>query len=179
MKHANYARTRATKAKGGQTTFLTRWGLTAPLEFHKPIKTLFKMKVHIFRRGVEPNLWLTNEYTDKDIKIVYCGYLELQNPLYPDNDLWNWCNWDCWSDEKPEECKHLNIGHCNSDVSYCIDGVFYSHGMHRFNDFRECYTEMCKEYSNYFESLFNYDYGFLDESQIKFVTPDNIQGFIE
>ena len=45
MKHANYARTRATKAKGGQTTFLTRWGLTAPLEFHKPIKTLFKMKV--------------------------------------------------------------------------------------------------------------------------------------
>ena len=39
MKHANYARTRATKAKGGQTTFLTRWGLTAPLEFHKPINS--------------------------------------------------------------------------------------------------------------------------------------------
>ena len=31
------------KAKGGQTTFLTRWGLTAPLELHKPIKTFFKM----------------------------------------------------------------------------------------------------------------------------------------
>ena len=47
MKHANYARTRATTAKGGQTTFLTRWGLTAPLEFHKPIKPFHNESDHL------------------------------------------------------------------------------------------------------------------------------------
>ena len=44
MKHANYARTRATKAKGGQTT-LNSVGPDRATEFHKPIKTFFKMKV--------------------------------------------------------------------------------------------------------------------------------------
>lgn len=45
MKHANYARTRAPLCKGRANYLLTRWSLTAPLEFHKPIKTFFKMKV--------------------------------------------------------------------------------------------------------------------------------------
>lgn len=39
MKHANYARTRATKAKGGQTTF-NSVGPDRATEFHKPIKPL-------------------------------------------------------------------------------------------------------------------------------------------
>ena len=38
MKHANYARTRATTAKGGQTTF-NSVGPDRATEFRKPIKT--------------------------------------------------------------------------------------------------------------------------------------------
>ena len=43
MKHANYARTRATIAKDGQTTF-NSVGPDRATEFHKPIKPFFKMK---------------------------------------------------------------------------------------------------------------------------------------
>ena len=137
------------------------------------------MKVHVFKRGILSSDYAIGNY--RNLKVVYCGYLDIQDPF--NTDLWDLCNWSCWSNSiKPVECEHLQITHCNSDVSYCINGTFYSHEMHKFHDFDECYNEMRKESSNHFWDVYSISYGFeypLDESDLQYVIPDNITQFIK
>lgn len=137
------------------------------------------MKVHVFKRGILASDYAIDNY--RNIKVVYCGYLDVQNPF--NEDLWDLCNYGCWSDGiKPVECEHLEITYCNSDVSYCINGDFYSHEMYRFRDFNECYSEMIKDSSKYFTDSFRISNGFskiMKESDLQYVTADNINQFIK
>lgn len=138
------------------------------------------MKVHVFIRG--------NETVDMNspIKVAYCGYLEVEECDITDVeqcDVWDWCNWSCWARNKPKECEHLLITHCNSDVSYFVNGKWYSHGLHTMANFIECYNRMTTEkgykHEHYFEGVWPVDYAFEDKHSIQFVTPDNYKEFIK
>ena len=122
------------------------------------------MKVHVFKRGILSSDVAIRNY--RNIKVVYCGYLDVQDPF--NKDLWDLCNWSCWSDSKPIECEYLQITHCNADVAYYINGIFYNHEMNKFRDFKECYNEMTSVYSKYFDDMFRIAYGFnnLDEANL-------------
>lgn len=135
------------------------------------------MKVYVFKGGILSSDIAIRNY--RNIKVVYCGYLDVQDPF--DKDLWDLCNWSCWSNSKPIECEHLQITHCNEDVAYCINNTFYSHEMHKFNDFNECYNEMTSESSRFFDSMWRISYGFnnLDESNLQYITTENINQFIK
>lgn len=116
------------------------------------------MKVHVIMRVRTMEEWKAGNASNP--KVVYCGYLEFDE--MPKEEIWHWCNWDCWSykddeDEcvRPKECEHLTIGHCNSDMSYCIDGVWYSHAEYRFASLHDCYAEMSSKvhYTKHFSAL--------------------------
>lgn len=139
------------------------------------------MKVHVIIRGLSEKDWekYVNYRIARSIKVVYCGYLEVDDPF--NRDLWHLCNWSCWTSDQPKECVNLLIDCCNSDVSFYVEGNWYSHAMDKFESFEECYTEMTNGKSfKHFIGLWPYDYGFPDEylDKIKLVNPDNINQFI-
>ena len=135
------------------------------------------MKVHVIKRGCSLEDFLQHKKgTDRAIQVCYCGYLEVDNPM--DTDLWDWCNWSCWTNVKPQECEHLLLTHCNSDVSFCIEGTWYSHKMEKFSSFEECYSEMLKPRTKKFWAVWPHDTG-LDDNEPIFVTPENIHNYIK
>lgn len=86
------------------------------------------------------------------IKIVYCGYLEL-NDTSAQKTIWDWCNWKHWSEERPKECKHLLIDTCNSDMAYRENEIWFSHRGIPFSTLDECLKEMENSDSEFFFSL--------------------------
>lgn len=129
------------------------------------------MKVHVIKRGIASMEERNNPQTQ--IEVAYCGYLEVENPL--DRDLWHLCNWACWSDDRPPvECAHLLITHCNSDVAFGINGVWYSHAMHKYPSFEACYNDMINRRSENYHALWSHDEGFINTENITYVTPDSI-----
>lgn len=130
------------------------------------------MKVHVIKRGIA-----SMEEHNPQIQVTYCGYLEVENPL--DRDLWHLCNWSCWSDERPPvECANLLITHCNSDVAFDINGVWYSHAMHEYPSFEACYNDMINRRSKNYHALWSHKEGFINEDDVTYVTSDNINQLI-
>lgn len=83
----------------------------------------------------------------KPIMIAYCGYLQFDDCEDMTiegliSKCWEYCNWSCWSNSKPEACQNLLICYCNSDVSFEINGNWYSHKGYRFSSFDDCISEM-------------------------------------
>lgn len=135
------------------------------------------MKVHVIKRGEILNKGDFGKKRDYyNVQVHYCGYLEIEDPF--NTDLWEFCNWSCWSEETPEECKNLWITHCNSDVSYIIDGEYYSHFMHKFKDFNECYHYMMNtRNTDFFDDIFPVEEG-LNIDKLVIVNPSNIEEII-
>ena len=132
------------------------------------------MKVHVIKRGIASMEEYHNPQTK--IEVTYCGYLEVENPL--DRDLWHLCNYSCWTEECPVECEHLLISYCNSDVAFCINGVWYSHAMHKYPSFEACYNDMINRRSKNYRALWSHEGGFINEGDITYVTSDNINQLI-
>jgi hypothetical protein len=132
------------------------------------------MKVHVIKRGITSMEEYHNPQTK--IEVTYCGYLEVENPL--DRDLWHLCNYSCWAEECPVECEHLLISYCNSDVAFCINGVWYSHAMHKYSSFEACYNDMINRRSENYRALWSHEGGFINDGNISYVTPENINQFI-
>lgn len=135
------------------------------------------MKVHVLKRGEILNKGDFGKKRDYyNVQVHYCGYLEIEDPF--NTDLWEFCNWSCWSEEIPEECKNLWITHCNSDVSYIIDGEYYSHFMHKFKDFNECYHFMMDtRNTDFFNAIFPVEEG-LNIDKLVIVNSSNIEEVI-
>ena len=131
------------------------------------------MKVCVIKRSVAS----IEECNHSQIQVTYCGYLEVNNPL--DRDLWHLCNYSCWAEERPVECANLLIGHCNSDVAFGINGVWYSHAMHEYPSFEACYNDMINRRSENYHALWSHKEGFVNEEEnIIYVTPENINQLI-
>lgn len=137
------------------------------------------MKIQVIKRGVSDVNLVIRGWEDKDIKITYCGYIEVESPF--ETDLWDLCNWSCWTDKRPKECKHLMTRFCNCDVSYCINGKWYSHEMHKFKNFGECYNAMTHQSNKYFEGmsdlLSGYEMKYTKEEKLTYITPDNYKKY--
>lgn len=105
-------------------------------------------------RAIPHDKWESGKFTKDDIVICDCGYLELRDDQTPENtDIWNLCNWSCWSydyDEEndvnieivPDECKNLKIKYCNSDMAYEYEGKWYSHQNTLEGDLNSCVKHM-------------------------------------
>lgn len=110
-------------------------------------------KIHIIMRCTPFEMWKNHNYRG-NMQLVYCGYLEVPDDF--NEEVWHWCNWSCWcGGERPKECEHLLITHCNSDMSYLKGGVWYSHGDKPFTSLSACVSEMLtpKEITGHFNSI--------------------------
>lgn len=132
------------------------------------------MKVYVIKRGITS----MEERTNLKIQVTYCGYLEVENPF--DRDLWHLCNWSCWAEECPIECANLLIDHCNSDVAFGIEGIiWYSHSMdEKYYSFEDCYDDITYWKSKNYRALWPHEEGFINDGNISYVTPENINQFI-
>lgn len=135
------------------------------------------MKVHVLKRGLVGHNYEYERRSEYNLQVHYCGYLEVEDPFT--EDLWHLCNWYCWTYDKPKECKNLWITHCNSDVSYIIDGEYYSHYMHKFNNFKECYQHMINPNPTnpFFRAIFPVEEG-LNIDKLVIINPSNIEEII-
>lgn len=105
------------------------------------------MKIPIVLRALSKEDWKNRQFNPE---VYYCGYLEVDS--IPD-DIWDLCNYSCWSRGIPEECKNLYIDHCNSDMAYRINGTWYNHEGIPFESADQCYNELMSRNSKYFSAL--------------------------
>ena len=85
-------------------------------------------------------------YTKSDIVICDCGYIELRDDQDLSNtDIWDLCNWSCWSKTVPPECRNLLIDHCNSDMAFEYEGKWYSHKYNLEGSLESCVNHMRSE----------------------------------
>lgn len=115
-------------------------------------------KIHIIMRCVPRECWKNHDYKN-GVQVVYCGYLEFDRDVNPETEgdiIWHYCNWSCWtSDDKPKECQHLLIDHCNSDMAYFMNNNWFSHGDKKLASLEACYNEMTSihEITEHFGSI--------------------------
>ena len=112
-------------------------------------------KVNIIMRAIPQDKWNSKKYTKSDIVICDCGYIELKDDQDLSNtDIWNLCNWSCWSKTVPPECRNLLIDHCNSDMAFEYEGKWYSHMNTLEGTLESCINHMRSEiYGDEYSSL--------------------------
>ena len=108
-------------------------------------------------RAIPRDKFKSGKYTKSDIIICDCGYIELKDDQDLSNtDIWNLCNWSCWSETIPPECKNLLIDHCNSDMAFEYEGKWYSHMNTLEGTLESCVNHMRREiYGNEYSSLWS------------------------
>ena len=103
-------------------------------------------KVNIIMRAIPQDKWNSRKYTKSDIVICDCGYIELRDDQDLSNtDIWDLCNWSCWSKIVPPECRNLLIDHCNSDMAFEYEGKRYSHKYNLEGSLESCVNHMRSE----------------------------------
>lgn len=103
-------------------------------------------KVNVIMRAIPQDKFKSGKYTESDIIICDCGYIELRDDQDLNNtDIWELCNWSCWSNTIPPECNNLLIDHCNSDMAFEYEGKWYSHNGTLEGTLESCVNHMRSE----------------------------------
>lgn len=103
-------------------------------------------KVNVIMRAISRDKYESGKYTKSDIIICDCGYIELRDDQDLSNtDIWELCNWSCWSETVPPECRNLLIDHCNSDMAFEYEGKWYSHRCTLEGTLKSCVDHMRRE----------------------------------